>query len=80
MGMPDLMRHWTRDEVLALPDDGMRHELFDGELVVTPAPAYRHPEDLRPEILQEGVTWQPLQGTDPLVIELAGLFAPPPWA
>lgn len=182
MGMPDVLRHWTREEVLALPGDGMRHELFDGELVVTPAPAYRHqhvlgrlfrglfdyverthagvlllspadlplrgrqvaqpdlfvlphghfaqnwsdapvpilaaevaspstvrydrgikrrayqragvgeywivdpeavlverwrPEDLRPEILQESVTWHPLQGIDPLVIELASLFAPP---
>ena len=45
MGMPDLVR-WTRDEVLALPDDGNRYELFDGELVVTPSPARRHQEVL----------------------------------
>ncbi len=42
MGMPEALRRWTREEVLALPDDGQRHELFDGELVVTPAPRYRH--------------------------------------
>lgn len=39
------MRHlapWTREQVLALPDDGNRHELFDGELVVTPSPGARH--------------------------------------
>lgn len=41
MAMPDLAR-WTRAEVLALPDDGMRHELIDGELIVTPTPRVRH--------------------------------------
>jgi Uma2 family endonuclease len=42
MGMPDLARRWTREEVLALPDDGNRYELFDGELLVTPAPSGLH--------------------------------------
>jgi Uma2 family endonuclease len=41
MAMPVLDR-WTREQVLALPDDGNRYELFDGELVVTPSPAARH--------------------------------------
>jgi Uma2 family endonuclease len=40
--MPDLVRRWTREEVLALPDDGNRYELFDGELLVTPAPTGPH--------------------------------------
>ena len=42
MGMPALSHQWTRDEVLALPDDGQRYELVDGELLVTPSPRGRH--------------------------------------
>ncbi|MBK6780876.1 MAG: Uma2 family endonuclease [Gemmatimonadetes bacterium] len=32
----------TIEELLALPEDGQRHELPDGVHVVTPSPAYRH--------------------------------------
>jgi Uma2 family endonuclease len=32
----------TYDDLLALPDDGMRHELIDGEHFVTPAPSWPH--------------------------------------
>jgi hypothetical protein len=42
MGMPDMARKWNREMVLALPDDGNRYELFDGELLVTPSPAGLH--------------------------------------
>ena len=35
-------RAFTRAELDALPDDGRRHELIDGSLVVTPAPSWRH--------------------------------------
>jgi Uma2 family endonuclease len=42
MGMPETTDRWTRERVLALPDDGNRYELFDGELLVTPAPAAPH--------------------------------------
>ena len=42
MGMPELSRTWTRDMVVALPADGNRYELLDGELLVTPAPSARH--------------------------------------
>jgi len=44
MGMPETARSWTREMVLALPDDGNRYELFDGLLLVTPAPRPRHEE------------------------------------
>ena len=33
---------WTVDDVDRLPDDGLRYELVDGVLLVTPAPSYRH--------------------------------------
>jgi Uma2 family endonuclease len=33
---------WTVDLVRALPDDGRRYEIVDGELLVTPSPSYRH--------------------------------------
>jgi Uma2 family endonuclease len=40
MGTPKLRDPITTvEELLALPDDGLRHELLDGEHVVTPAPA-----------------------------------------
>jgi Uma2 family endonuclease len=34
----------TAEEFLGLPDDGLRKELFDGEVVVAPAPSTRHQE------------------------------------
>lgn len=42
MGMPALVRQWTREEVLALPEDGRRYELVDGELLVSPSPRPIH--------------------------------------
>jgi Uma2 family endonuclease len=40
--MSQLARHWTVDDVHALPDDGNRYEVIDAELFVTPAPRWRH--------------------------------------
>jgi len=42
MGMPLEATRWTADMVRALPDDGNRYEVVDGELLVTPAPAEGH--------------------------------------
>ncbi|MFN8572030.1 MAG: hypothetical protein U0132_08240 [Gemmatimonadaceae bacterium] len=42
MGMPQEAHVWTRDEVLALPEDGRRYELVDGALLVSPSPGYAH--------------------------------------
>jgi Uma2 family endonuclease len=33
---------WTVDDLDQLPDIGVRYELFDGSLLVSPAPAWRH--------------------------------------
>ena len=35
-------RHFTNDDLAAMPDDGNRYELIDGALIVTPAPSRRH--------------------------------------
>lgn len=42
MGMPAQHTEWTAELARALPDDGNRYEVLDGELFVTPAPALGH--------------------------------------
>lgn len=42
MGMPAADTTWTVDLLDALPDDGQRYEIIDGELFVTPAPSDVH--------------------------------------
>ncbi len=42
MGMAQATIRWTADMVRALPDDGKRYEVIDGELFVTPAPTWEH--------------------------------------
>jgi Uma2 family endonuclease len=42
MVMPALPTHWTVELRNALPDDGKRYEVIDGELFVTPAPSWTH--------------------------------------
>ena len=45
MGMPaPIHSDWTVEMAHALPDDSNRYEVIDGELFVTPAPAYIHQE------------------------------------
>ena len=47
MGMPAQNTRWTAEMVRALPDDGKRYELLDGELLVSPAPSHLHQRALR---------------------------------
>ena len=42
MAMPAQPTEWTVEMVRALPDDGNRYEVIDGELYVTPAPSWTH--------------------------------------
>lgn len=42
VAMPAAHTEWTVEMVDALPDDGQRYEIIDGELYVTPAPAEIH--------------------------------------
>lgn len=42
MGMPATVRHWTPDDVRALPDDGNRYECIGGVLLVSPSPTWVH--------------------------------------
>ncbi len=47
MHMPLFKREWTWDDLQELPDDGNRYEVIDGELFVTPSPAWRHQRAVR---------------------------------
>jgi Uma2 family endonuclease len=43
MGMPAVeQRRWTAAEVRAIPSDGKRYEVVDGELLVSPGPPWSH--------------------------------------
>jgi len=62
MGMPRTAERWTADMVRALPDDGNRYEVIDGQLFVTPAPSALHQRAvgrifLRLENYLRGKTW-----------------------
>ncbi|HET7630863.1 MAG TPA: Uma2 family endonuclease [Gemmatimonadaceae bacterium] len=42
MGMAAPYTRWTVDRLRALPDDGRRYEIIEGDLFVTPSPSVRH--------------------------------------
>jgi Uma2 family endonuclease len=66
MGMPAASPYYSRDRVLALPDDGNRYETVWGELLVTPSPRLRHQRIL--ERLAELVgPWARRQGVGELL-------------
>lgn len=47
MAMASPQTRWTAAMVRALPDDGFRHEVIDGEHLVTPAPTWTHQRAVR---------------------------------
>jgi Uma2 family endonuclease len=91
MAMPARLQdtEWTVDRALALPDDGRRHEVLDGELFVTPAPSWRHQEviealypKLRDYVVKHGLGWAKLSPADivfsPRRLLQPDLFVVPP--
>jgi len=46
MSAQKVSHDWTAERALALPDDGNRYEVLDGELFVTPAPRLDHQDAL----------------------------------
>ncbi|WP_380170758.1 Uma2 family endonuclease [Kineococcus sp. DHX-1] len=49
-----LHREWVFEDLLALPDDGYRYEILDGQLIVTPPPSVLHQDvidNLQPPLL-----------------------------
>ena len=64
MGMPAQKTEWTAELARALPDDGKRYEVLDGELFVSPAPTYRHQavlarlyDVIHPYVTQHALGW-----------------------
>ena len=64
MGMPAHQTEWTAEMVRALPEDGNRYEVLDGELLVSPAPSYRHQavlarlyDVIRPYVERHSLGW-----------------------
>ena len=56
MGMPvAAAKEWTVEMLEALPEDGKRYEIIDGELIVSPGPVWRHQHVLTELILLFGM-------------------------
>ena len=47
MGMPAHQSEWTAEMARALPEDGRRYEVLDGELFVSPSPSRQHQRAVR---------------------------------
>lgn len=50
------MRRYTYDDLALFPDDNLRRELIDGELIVTPSPRPRH-QAVAGELFYELMSW-----------------------
>lgn len=42
MALAHVVEQWTADDLAQIPDDGLRYEIIDGVLLVSPAPLRRH--------------------------------------
>lgn len=88
MAMPHDTTVWTPEMALALPGDGNRYEVVDGELIVTPAPRPSHQIVLRelflrlePYVREQRVgllLWSPADiSLDPRALVQPDLFVVP---
>lgn len=57
-------KEWTYEMLKALPEDGSRYEIIDGELVVSAAPAWNHQE----------VVWRLAVTIDPYLNQSGALY------
>ena len=71
MGMPAQQTEWTAEMARALPDDGKRYEVLDGELFVSPAPSWDHQRVvaqllllLSPHVEAHGLGWAMISPAD----------------
>jgi Uma2 family endonuclease len=71
VAMPDLVRRYTRQEVLQFPNDGKRYELVRGELLVSPPPALRH-QIVVQRLFRELVEYLKPLGREETVVCVAG--------
>jgi Uma2 family endonuclease len=55
MAMPSIHMRLTYRDILALPEDLLRHELIDGEHIVSPAPGTQHQRVSRNLVIEVGV-------------------------
>jgi len=74
MGMSLSRTEWTVEMLNALPDDGQRYEVIDGELYVTPAPAVVHQRAARNLFLLLAPYAQSV-GLDPYFAPMAVTFS-----
>ena len=68
--MPRDHAEWTVDDLDGLPDDGLRYELLDGILLVSPAPSKRHQRAVK-------LVFMALESACPAGFEV--FFAPLDW-
>jgi Uma2 family endonuclease len=80
--MPEQATRWTAAMVRALPDDGHRYEVVDGELLVTPAPTWSHQRvvgalflELAPYCREQGVI-EVLSSPADIELDAHGLVQP----
>jgi Uma2 family endonuclease len=75
MAMPVPTTEWTLETLHALPDDGKRYELVDGELLVSPSPSAAH-QDVIGALYRVLWPWARQHGFDVYFAPLAITFSP----